>query len=88
MINSGMPGASLTIADHGVRAGLATAPVVSPRSSSLGAGAGIKLLTAVAVVLLIPAMLLVGLVAILVPCFLSVPVCGPTVRPPGTVSRR
>jgi hypothetical protein len=77
MINNGMPGASLAIADPGVRAG----------SSFSLAGAGIKLVTATGVVLLIPAMLVVGLVAILVPCFLSVPVCGPTVRPPGTTSR-
>jgi hypothetical protein len=70
----------------------ALAPLVSPRTSSKTsfslAGAGTKVFTGMVVLLLVPAMLLVGLVAILVPCFLSVPVCGPEIRPPRTDSRR
>jgi hypothetical protein len=77
MINNVMSGASLT-----------AAPVVSPRYAFSVADAGTKMLTAIAVLLLMPAMLVVGLVAILVPCFLSVPVCGPEIRAPRATAKR
>jgi len=88
MMNNGISGASLTIADHRVRADLTAAPVAPPRYPVSVPDAVTKLLTAAAVLLLLPAMLVVGLLALLVPCFLSVPVCGPEIRPPRAASRR
>lgn len=77
MIDNVMSGASLT-----------AAPVVPPRYGFSVSDAVTKLLTATAVLLLLPAMLVVGLLALLVPCLLSVPVCGPQIRPPRAASKR
>jgi len=49
---------------------------------------GRNLFIAAIVVLMLPAMLLVSLFALLVPCLFRVPVCGTVLRPADTSSKR
>lgn len=74
MIDSGMPAVIAPL--RTIDMDLVAVPLAAVAKPRLAAGIGRTVIIASAVVLLLPAILLLGLVAILVPCFLRVPVCG------------
>lgn len=74
--------------DSGMTVQVYAAPLASRERASGHAGPLKALVLAVMMILLLPAMLLVALVAILVPSFLRVPVCGPSMTVIRAPSRR